>query len=72
MATNKLTFTVDRWTGREVLTEACATRVDRMTRHAIVDALNLHTPAFVTPYDSCFTTGELARDLVKLGVWSRI
>lgn len=72
MEPNKLTFTVDRLTGRERLTQACESRMDRMTRHAIVDALNLHCTAFVTPYDSCFTTGELARELVKLGVWSRV
>lgn len=61
MTPNKLTFTVCKYTGREVMTDACARRNALQQRAALCDLLE-------APFDSCYTTGELMRDAVQAGL----
>lgn len=64
MDSNRLTFTVCKYTGREVMTQACASRNAAQQRAALCDLFG------VTP-ETCWTTGELMRDAVRAGLVSK-
>ena len=61
----KLTFTFDRFSRQEVLTDACQRKLLAQQREAIID--NLNSDGFSIPLDSCWITSELFADLVKTG-----